>query len=375
MRHDLRMAVQEMHNPSSLASGFRRSSKYYEWSANLSHFGFPAIVHFGPSSDLNPMNGIDLDYKWPKKAHHKLEILEAGEKTYSEMVELANHLFDGEAEEYGIMRTDLTADVPDVTVPWFKDHTYIPGKQYRAEIGEIPSLPGVPYRRVSQCLAQTIYAGKKPHQTRIYDKVGERMVRYKSYVRKAINKATRDSIHLLEQSSAARLDDWIEGLESDIEYDPPVPDLVTFDQMFGHSPKCIITRVERQLSGYDLDNFGLLTMADLKKHSLKINPMKHLKFFSDPITSWGQVSQAPHPTGTERFTWKDRMVGERLRDRTAQLGLSENIELMKIELGSNWWRTYDKFKPYLSPRAKVISFSAGELVASYRRSTLKQIAA
>jgi len=108
---------------------------------------------------------------------HKLEIYDAGEKTYQEMRSLVGSIFDCSPDRLGLMRVDLCADVHGIDVGWFKRHTIIKSKQTQREFGSV-----APYQTVRKGKAETLYAGVKPNQFRIYNKSAERLVRWKWFV-------------------------------------------------------------------------------------------------------------------------------------------------------------------------------------------------
>jgi hypothetical protein len=83
-----------------------RPSKYYQYICDLREpFGIDAVVH------LYLRNG---------RPNHKIEMIDAGEKTLEGMARIVTLLFDVAPWTLGVMRTDLAADIEGVSVPWFK---------------------------------------------------------------------------------------------------------------------------------------------------------------------------------------------------------------------------------------------------------------
>ena len=79
-----------------------RPSKYYQYVSDLrEQFDIDAVVH------------LYLRYGRP---NHKIEIIDAGEKTLEDMARIVTLLFDVDPWTLGVMRTDLAADIEGVSV-------------------------------------------------------------------------------------------------------------------------------------------------------------------------------------------------------------------------------------------------------------------
>jgi hypothetical protein len=318
-----------------------RPSKAYARAADFSEFGIPAILHYG--------------CKLSKVPNHKIELLSTGDKPFSELRDTVAQIFQGDPEALAVVRADLTADVPGTTVHWFRDHTYFGYKRIVRELGEIPPM-SVQHVRHSQ--AQTLYGGKKPNQLRIYDKVGEEMHRYVSYVRKLQNQHRRSDTGWGMLSI-----DGEQGWVSELE-------IPTFEQWSGryHTGQ-ILTRVERQCHGRDLakleiTNFDSLRTAD------RIRPFTRLNFREDKDEFWG--------LSRDKWSMADWYIGDGMRRDVTALGLDRFIQELKRVRRTNWRRDFNKFEPFI--RAAVSSYTEQgtdpiKLQAEFVRSTQLQMAA
>ena len=188
---------------------------------------FQRAVHYEARADLRPL-GIDaiLHFKCKHGDHDsKLEILDVGKKGYSELVEITQAVTSAEPDEFGIMRIDFTADVPNVTVPWFKSHLRFKYKRTEREFGQ--NLYGL----ISHGEIETIIAGTRPNVYRVYNKVAENQVQFRRMLRKA----------------------------------SPDADALEFEKEFGMKETDVLTRIERQCGGKgipaEIQTFGSLKLV------------------------------------------------------------------------------------------------------------------
>ena len=295
-----------------------RKSQYYSASASFDDCGLDVLLHMHCT-----MGDKDI---------HKMEILRSGEKTYAEMVHLCGRVFDCDPERLGIMRVDLTADVADVPVDWFKRHTLVQAKQTRREIGSVQT-----YQTVTKGRAETLYAGVKPNQIRIYDKVAERRMQYGKYLQK---------FHRMSAENG-----FAESLQP-----------TSFEAMYGHNDAATITRVERQVAARDIEKMGLVTLKSLTRADL-LDPFKKMLFFDSPrfderIEDWG-------------FT--DWCVGMHLQQRVRELGYSETYSWLRAQHGKNFDRAKKKYAAFLRVPDNVVSIDAARLRNEYRQSSYRQL--
>lgn len=234
----------EKPTPAGAGLGIWRRSQYYERTGMFEVMGLDVVFHERCSMTKLP--------------NHKIEILKTGEKSLAEIWDISRRMFHCDPDDLGIMRADLTADIPEVPVPWFRDHTLVSHKRTTRIIGEIPNTR---FMTVASGVAETLYAGKSPNQFRIYDKTGERMFQLKRENHKiaALNKKS-----LLDSRPGESV----------------VLPMMTFEQMFGYDPKKVITRVEVAIHGKSLEKIGLVRAADLRKTPW-MHPFEKIKFIND----------------------------------------------------------------------------------------------
>lgn len=188
-----------------------KPSRFYMGRGDLRPLGIDALLHVG--------------YKFGETHDHKLEILDAGKKCYSELVGIIEAVTYADPEQLEVIRLDLCADVPGVPVLWFQPRVRVKYKRFANEIGELK------YEKIGQAGIETLTAGKRPNLIRIYDKVAESRVQF----RKLLRRCSKDS------------------------------ELPNFEKEFGFPEDAVLTRVERQFGGdripEALNRFGKLSRA------------------------------------------------------------------------------------------------------------------
>lgn len=309
------------------AGSIFRPSKYYDMQGDFREYDLPVMLHYG--------------CKMTKTRDHKVEILGTGDRPYSEIKQILGRMFQGDPEELELLRVDLTADIADVPVRWFKEKTYVAGKQTTREIGTVAPIP---YMAIRQGKAETLYAGVKPNQMRIYDKVGEQLMQYKRYVRQQVKEA-----------KMRMMDDYV------VE----IPLIPTFKERHGFTEDEVVTRVERQVHGRDLEKLRLTNLRSLTVADA-LEPFKALRFFTeDPddnlsLPQWG---------------WRDWHAGMNMRRMSEGMGMGDFRKMMQAELGTNFYREWSKFAPFLRGKSRVIGITSAKLQNEYMRSTILQMSA
>jgi hypothetical protein len=287
------------------------SSRYFASTADLRSFGYDVRLHM--YSILTP------------KPIHKLEIYDAGDKSYQEMHSLAASIFDCDPGGLGLMRVDLCADMYGTDVGWFKRHTIIQSKQTHREFGAV-----VPYQTIRKGRAETLYAGVKPNQFRIYNKSAERLVRWNWYVRQLKRQAPE--------------------LE-------PTP----YEVMYGHAPDAVITRVERQIADRNLDRLGLTNLRSLRA-TPGLSPFEKVVFYESN-------NREPSMEDFGFATWTSGMY---LRGMVNDFGLAATRGFMKEKLGRNVYREWKRMHPFLCVPADCIGIDNRTLAASFQQSVSRQ---
>lgn len=320
-------------------------SRFYASAGDFSSYGIPVMLH--------------MDCTMTAKPNHKLEILQAGEKTLREMRDIGSSIFEDEPERWGVLRCDLTADAKDVPVQWFKEHTFVAGKQTYREMGKLPIVNG--YMTMRKAQAETLYAGVKPNQIRIYDKTGERMARWQRELQADLRRSRAAGAGI---KPCTELGCFCGGVSLEGHMATEFFKTPSFEEMFGYKPDKIITRVERQLSGKDLEKMNLLRFDDLRVADTK-KPFEKIKF----------AVENGHDLSIETWGFNDWHVGNSLQRQVEIWGLNETRKMMGKHLGTNAWKTWKKYEPFLVSQSKLIGTTAALLQKEFSDSTYLQIAA
>jgi hypothetical protein len=288
-----------------------KSNGYFTSTADMRDYGYEARLHMYSALTREPI--------------HKLEIYETGGKSYAEMRDLVQSIFVCDAERLGTMRVDLCADIYGVDVGWFKRHMTVKGKRLHREFGETS-----PYQTIQNGHAQTLYAGCKPNQFRVYNKALERLVRWKSYVKR---------------------------LARDFPEEVPIP----YAAMYGHAESDTITRIERQIVARDLQRCDLATFASLK-NATAFNPFT-------PVQILPQCN-APQPEAYPFATW---CAGMYLQDQIRTTGLASTLAEMRKWTGRNFYREQKRFAPFLGVPENGTCLDASGLFNAYRNTLERQL--
>jgi hypothetical protein len=329
-----------------------KSTKHYAASASFEDCGIEAIVHMQCQMTKQPM--------------HKLEILRVGEKTIADVLEISERIFETEPFNLGVMRVDLTADVAGVPVDWFKRHTLPQHKQTRRQIGKFES-----FQTVSKGTAETLYAGVKPNQIRIYDKVGERRMQYQKKCAHFVREhSIAQSVLKAEQSKAGYWAEWVRAVFERDEV-APLPgnildgcEMSSFEDLYGHGMWDTITRVERQAgTSREIQKLGLATLRQVQLHADKLDPFSSMLFFD---TADGEPK-------IEDWGWADWHCGMDLRRRVEMFGIAEVEREMKAHLKTNFYRERKKWAPFLRLNSNVVGIDSAGLRKAYQQSTARQL--
>jgi len=253
---------------------------------------------------------------------HKLELFETGKKTHSDLASLIECVVEGDSERLEVMRIDLCADIPDVSVSWFHAHARFRYKHRERRIGRLTSDV------ICRTAIETLTAGARPNVIRIYDKINEE----KSRFRKACRKQSRDA------------------------------DPLEFEREYGHKETDMLTRIERQYGGgrlrESLRTFGMIGNA------AEIDPFETIELVSNQF-------RIPRVEDHEFGEW---LKGMRLRDEAQARGMHNFRRwLNKYSNGdaARMMRTYAAFMPGSDTRA----IERADIVRIYQESTIRQLAA
>jgi hypothetical protein len=358
LTREFEAVMRVMDEPQAEGQSYWRPSKLYTKMGDLRPFGIDAILH-----RKNVMTKVATD---------KLEILGMGEKTLGEVFDICRQVYQGDPEEFGILRADWTADQKRVPVWWFKQNVIVDYKKITREIGNIPQSN---YMTVANGICETLYAGKKPRQVRIYDKTGERIQRWKSeclriaHLNKKLlqegdqagmlaaleageydqDKAARWSLEVLTETPA-------KFAKREQIVIPP-----TFTQMFGYSSDEVITRVESQYNGKGLEQIGMTRVHNLWRMA-EIEPFTNIRFPGDEESEARREDYEGHAWAA------GLMFGEHAKKH----GLLSAKRLMTEIYGSkNLGRNWSLFQPFMTAKDRLCTYQ--KLQAEYVRSSEKQL--
>jgi len=129
----------------------------YEWVTDLRPIGIDALLHLSLKRKEND----------PHEGEHKLELLDTGKKTFSEIEAQIDSVIERSSSDLEIMRIDLCADMVGIPIQWFLSRLRVKYKRFAHEIGQLKA------QRIGKQGVQTISAGKRPNMLRAYGKVAE----------------------------------------------------------------------------------------------------------------------------------------------------------------------------------------------------------
>jgi hypothetical protein len=223
----------------------------------------------------------------------------------------------------GIMRIDLTADVKDVPVDWFKQHARFKFKRTEREYGEVK------YEMIGRGEVETIMAGNRPNVFRIYNKVAESQVQFRRMQRR-----------------------------QNMDAEP-----LEFEKEFGFKDTDTLTRVERQCGGaripVELQTFGSLHRAP------DYNPFQTLEIVSSGLPT------LPTPEECEGI---DYFKGLGMHYKSKEIGMQEFRKLLNRQSDGNAARTIQKYRRFF-PDGREKSISNREIFEVYRSSVIRQLSA
>lgn len=291
-----------------------RSSAHYLGVADLREYGHPVILHTHNTHD--------------KKGNFKLELIEAGDKSYRKMAQEITGIFDVEPGQLELMRVDLAADIEGVPVSWFQQNARARFKRWTAQIGTLEA--SVEYSEMGRCGVETIYFGKRPNVIRIYDKVAERQHRYGQMVARL---KRRDAIQI-----------------------------PSFEDVFGHASTGItLTRVERQIAGGRIpERFGTFR---------KLSGIGEF----DPFTNLIYVGVGKPEPNPNDYELTEFLAGMQVRTMVERDGIHRFLQFANKHSKRNGARIVKRYQDFLPQDGCFISPRG--LQERYRASVSKQLAA
>jgi hypothetical protein len=282
--------------------------------------------HYSGIADLRPLEIDALLHAYCKhgKHDHKLELLDTGKKSYSELASQIESVFVTDPFELALTRLDLCADVKGTPVSWFQPRVRVKYKRFANERGELE------YEQMGNRKIETLTAGKRPNMFRIYDKTAECKMQLKKLQRKT----------------------------------SPDADPLDFEKEFGFPPESVLTRVERQFGGGrvppELGNFGKLANAP------QYNPFAPLEIVNG---SGAQLPSVEECSGVNEW-----LCGMQLRYLAKKWGMPFLRPWLNQHSPGNAARILDKYRKFL-PSNNEQPITAERLYETYRESVIRQLSA
>src|SRR5215472_14929135 len=166
-------------------SSMLKPSKFYKAVADLRAIGLDAILH--------------IEQK--RYGTHKVELIETGKKGMAEIHETLERIVNCDPGGCRLGRIDLAADVRDVPLSWFRDHTYVQYKQFLCAHAKFVEAE---MSEMGRKVYQTLYFGKRPSCIRIYDKTAERTAHYELWKKHEIRAAKRAWLKRIAQQDPGK---------------------------------------------------------------------------------------------------------------------------------------------------------------------------
>lgn len=284
-----------------------------------------ASQHYGGVLDLRPL-GTDgfLHYRCKRdgaNGDHKLELLDSGKRTYSELVSQIENVVDADIDLLEIMRIDLCADIRDVPVQWFYPRLRFMHKRLSRDIGTLK------HQSIGKSGIETISAGQRPNMFRVYDKVEE----CRMQLRKMQRKTSKDA------------------------------DLLTLQTEFGLDESDIVTRIERQHGGGRIPS-SVTKFGELYRLS-EYNPFELIQIVTR--------ERSRQPSIAERGI-DEWLKGTRLKELADEMGMQKFHRWLGKHSGGNAARIMRTYADYFQSRSKQIT--AASIFETYRESIIKQLA-
>jgi len=267
-----------------------RASRHYVVVGDLRAFGYDAILH--------------SHCKHGDEGNHKLELLDTGSRSFSELLQEITAVFDVYPSTLEIMRVDFAVDVVGIPVSVFQDCARAAYKKIVVDFENAEQLV-----RMGQRDVETIYLGKRPNCFRIYNKIAELKTQY-AKLRKQL------------------------------------PEIPEFEDLFGYPPDgVVITRVERQYGGSRIPE-EIANIARLRDNIANFNPFDALEFF---------LTGKPTPD-PDKYDLSTYLKGLGLRELIENSGLHRARRFLNKRSPGNAARILNKLSEFIPSISPDISF-------------------
>jgi len=281
-------------------------------------------------------------------------------------------------------RIDLAADVRDVSLSWFREHTYV---QYKQFLCAHAKLVEAEFSEMGKKVYQTLYFGKRPSCIRIYDKTAERTAHYELWKKREIRAAKKAWLQTIAHQQVGEreplllpefptLAEWLSvelpELKSELTAANPQPDLLPgtspLEQKTLSFP--IVTRVENQFGGRVPET--LQTVGEMRKNVLEFNPFANMKIVAGNRVPPGLFDR--DASGSFRFPVIEWLASMYVRDNWQVLGAAQMWSMLNRDRnGRRYLKKMCEFVPVEESDSAGVSES--ELYERYRSSISRQLAA
>jgi hypothetical protein len=300
-------------------------SLHYRAVVDLRTEGLSALLHAG--------------LKHGPEGNHKVEIIDAGELSYADMLRTVEAIFPIDVRPLKIIRIDLCADVRGIPVNWFVSSVRVRFKRFGANLGKLD------FQTMGRGGVETAYFGKRPNCFRIYDKLAERRATYGRLFRRCFR------LRKLPQDAPDVSTETLLGVQ---EKQPPA-----FEEWSGLDESRIYTRIERQIGGCRvpcvLDTVGKLTKLE------EFNP------FSPLLIDPGQI-EMPKRGDYPLDVW---MAGHHYVRMIQEDGLDAANRWVRKQAGPHAARALETYRPFI-PRIGA-GITSDQLYENFRKSVHRQL--
>jgi hypothetical protein len=349
-----------------------RPSKYYRAVADLRPIGFDAMLH----------------YEQKRYGSHKIEFFETGKKGMAEIQDTVERIVDCNPSKLRLGRVDLAADIRDVSLSWFRNHTYVQYKQFICAHAKVVENEQT---EMGKKIYQTLYFGKRPSCIRIYDKVAERVSHLELMKRRVNRSAKVEYAEYLKTLKAGDRDpfqwpqfpsvwEWLGEELPHVKQDfrPAnsgihlLPDAAQAQEASIRFP--VVTRVENQFGGRVPDT--LQTLGEMRKNVLDFNPFDRMRLLDGQRIPPGLFDTVPCKWGGEKYRFRvlEWMAYMYVRDNWKVLGVAQMRAMLNRDRnGKLYLKKLAEFLPVEDGGSPGIS--EPELYERYRDSVSRQLAA
>lgn len=343
-------------------------SKFYRAVADLRPFGFDAMLH--------------IEQK--RYGTHKIELFETGKKGMAEIHSTLERIVDCDPGGCRLGRVDLAADVRDVSLSWFREHTFVQYKQFVCAYAKIVDFE---YSEMGKKVYQSLYWGKRPSCIRAYDKVAERLAHYELWKKRETRAAKRNWLKRISQQDPGKreplslpqfptAEEWLSKELPEIKSALSAT-LIRSDLLTGtssHEQKVlrfpVVTRIENQFGGRVPES--LRTLSDLRKNVLEFNPFARMKIVAGQSIPPGPFDR--DDAGRYRFAVPEWCFYMFVHQNWNLMGASQMRQILNRDRnGRRYLERMKEFLPIGADDEPVISGS--ELYERYRNSISRQLAA